>query len=294
MACAELSRGLQSLSVTRLDVGEVIRKAIDPLGVAQRVADQALALIAPAEGVLVGLTVDHQELRYVCGAGTLTGYVNKRIALDRGLVGQSIRSGRTLIAHDTETDERVNREVTRAFEIRSVVTVPLRRGGQSMGVVSVAASNPGAFQPPDVALLSELADFISAVIWAAAEFRGVTSRLATAAGSIGGAVESFVVNVLDPDGATTAAERAAVEAVLEAHTYTLVAQPIFDLERESVFAVETLARFAGDPPLPPDVWIARAHRTGLGTELELALIEAALAHLPTIAPCSRSTPGPRS
>jgi EAL domain-containing protein (putative c-di-GMP-specific phosphodiesterase class I) len=268
----------------QVDVGEVIRRAIDPLAVAQRVADQALALIGPAEGVLVGLVAEGQMLRYVCGAGTLSGFVGNRVALDGGLAGRAIRSGRTLIAHDTEADDRVNRDTARTFGVRSTVCVPLRRGGEPLGVVSVCSASPHAFHPPDVALLGELADFVSAVIWAAADFRGVTARLATAASSIGGAVETFVVGVLDPAGATTAAERAAVERMLYRSDFSLVFQPIFDLEDESLLALEALARFAGDPPERPDVWIARAHRAGLGVEVELALIEAAVAHLDHLAP----------
>ena len=263
----------------QVDVGEVIRRAIDPLQVAQRVADQALALIVPAEGVLVGLTADANMLRYVCAAGSLGPFVGERVRLDRGLAGLAIRTGRTLISHDTEADDRVNIDTARAFGIRSTVVVPLRRGVEPLGVVSVCSTQARAFHPPDVALLSELADFISAVIWAAADFRGVTARLATAAGSIGGAVEAFVVNVLDPVGATVAAERAQVERLLRTRAFAPILQPIFDLDDERLFAVESLTRFAGDPPVPPDAWLARAHRAGLGVELELALIEAALAQI---------------
>ena len=48
-------------------------------------------------------------------------------------------------------------------------------------------------------------------------------------------------------------------------------------------AVEALARFAADPPAPPDVWFATADRVGRGVELELLAIKThmvAAAHLP--------------
>ena len=44
-------------------------------------------------------------------------------------------------------------------------------------------------------------------------------------------------------------------------------------------AAEALARFGEEGSPPPDVWFALAHRVGLGVELELALIEAALAEI---------------
>lgn len=57
----------------------------------------------------------------------------------------------------------------------------------------------------------------------------------------------------------------------------MVFQPIYALDDGRLLAVEALARFHGQPPAPPDVWFAHAAQVGLGCELELAAIEAALA-----------------
>jgi EAL domain-containing protein (putative c-di-GMP-specific phosphodiesterase class I) len=267
------------MAVEQVDLGDVIRRAVDPLEIAQRVADEALAMIEPAEGVLVGLISDGRVLRYVCGAGTMAGNVGTRMALAGSLSGQAIHSGRTLVTHDAPDDPRVNEELTRAFAVRSAICVPLLHEGERLGILDVSSSQPHAFCPRDVALLSELADFIGAAIATAAAFRRVTSRLATAASTVGGAAEAFVGNVLDPGGAVIAAERAQVERVLRARSFTLVFQPIYGLDDHGLLGVEALARITAEPHAPPDVWLARAGRVGLGVELELALVEAATRHL---------------
>ena len=275
----------------------LIRRAIDPLQLMQRVADQALAMIGPADGVLVGLLIDDSSLRYVCGAGYLHHFVGEPLALEGSLSGEAIRTRTTLLTGDTETDERVNRHATRAFKVRSSVCVPLGRDEQPVGILNVSSAAPNAFAEQHVEMLSGLADFISSVIGAAAEFMAITARsLGARRPSLSErahlrrealleyseAAGRFVVNVLDPAGARRLDERARIEAILEQHSYRVVFQPILDLRDGNALAAEALARFGEEGSPPPDAWFAQAHRVGLGIELELALIEAALAQLPRL------------
>ena len=60
---------------------------------------------------------------------------------------------------------------------------------------------------------------------------------------------------------------------------TIVHQPIFDLGRGELVAVEALSRFAAEPLQPPDVWFAHAWAAGVGRDLEMAAAELALADL---------------
>ncbi len=264
----------------------LIRRAIDPLALMQRVADQALAMIEAADGVLVGLVIDDRSLRYACGAGYLNCFVGEALALEGSLSGLAIRSRRTLRTGDSESDPRVNRVATRAFNVRSSVCVPLGLGEQPVGVLNVSSARLEAFAEHDVQMLSGLADFISTVIGAASEFMAITARLldgrrrpAAGAAADAEAAGRFVVNVLDPEAGRTHDERARIERILEQADYSLVFQPIFDLARGQVFGLEALARFGGEGCPPPDVWFEQAHGVGLGVELEVALFEAAIARL---------------
>jgi PAS domain S-box-containing protein len=67
-----------------------------------------------------------------------------------------------------------------------------------------------------------------------------------------------------------------VEAVLEASSFHPVFQAIVDLASGRVVGVEALTRFTAEPAQGPDKWFALAHVTGLGVELELATLAAAL------------------
>jgi EAL domain-containing protein (putative c-di-GMP-specific phosphodiesterase class I) len=69
---------------------------------------------------------------------------------------------------------------------------------------------------------------------------------------------------------------ATIRAVIERGP-NMVFQPIIDLESGRQVGVEALARF--DPTRSPDRWFAEATALGLGTELEVAAVDAALQHL---------------
>ena len=57
----------------------------------------------------------------------------------------------------------------------------------------------------------------------------------------------------------------------------MVFQPIIELESGRIVGVESLARFDADPARTPDRWFAEAWEVGLGVELELAAVRAAIA-----------------
>jgi EAL domain-containing protein (putative c-di-GMP-specific phosphodiesterase class I) len=67
-----------------------------------------------------------------------------------------------------------------------------------------------------------------------------------------------------------------VRAVLAQDRFHPVFQPIYSLADGRLVTVEALTRFTVEPVRPPDVWFAEAHAVGLGIELELAALRAAL------------------
>lgn len=68
----------------------------------------------------------------------------------------------------------------------------------------------------------------------------------------------------------------ALRAVLDGRRFHPVFQPMYSLSDGRLVAVEALTRFDVEPALTPDVWFARAARAGMGAELEIAAIDAAL------------------
>ena len=277
-----------------------IRRAVDPLALMQRVADQAFAALEGADEVLVGLLVGDGSLGYVCAAGRTAERVGQAIALENSLSGQALREGRTLVAGDTETDPRADREASPQRGIRSMVSVPLIRGNAALGVLSAGSRRPHAFEPREVVLLAALAEFITAVVGAARDFSRVTSRLAGEARAgdlratdLGDPADEeprlagsglFAPSTPDSEDDRDAAARAWVEQIVAARDFSLVFQPIFDLEDGSMLAAEALVRFSAWGSKTPAAVIALAHRVGLGIELEVAIAQAALAHLAELPP----------
>ena len=65
---------------------------------------------------------------------------------------------------------------------------------------------------------------------------------------------------------------------------SMVFQRIVDLRAGKIVGYEALARFAGEPSRPPDVWFREAAEVGLGLELERLAVCRALERLPSLAP----------
>jgi EAL domain-containing protein (putative c-di-GMP-specific phosphodiesterase class I) len=73
-----------------------------------------------------------------------------------------------------------------------------------------------------------------------------------------------------------------IERVLRGDGPTMVFQAIAELASGEVVGAEALARFAGEPRRSPDVWFGEAEEVGLGVELELAAVRAAVARFPEL------------
>lgn len=71
-----------------------------------------------------------------------------------------------------------------------------------------------------------------------------------------------------------------IEQVLTGATsMCMVFQPIVDLSDRSTVGLEALSRFGGEPMRSPDLWFGEAASVGLGTELEMKAVRAAIAQV---------------
>jgi EAL domain-containing protein (putative c-di-GMP-specific phosphodiesterase class I)/AmiR/NasT family two-component response regulator len=92
------------------------------------------------------------------------------------------------------------------------------------------------------------------------------------------------------EAATRAAEeqhrrrRDRIQHVLDHDAIEMVFQPVADLLVGTIRGVEALARFRSADDRPPDAWFAEATAVGLGVELEMAAVEAALRRIPDLPP----------
>ncbi len=69
-----------------------------------------------------------------------------------------------------------------------------------------------------------------------------------------------------------------IRDIIQNSAFRIVFQPIMDLREWCVVGVEALSRFQTEPSRSPYVWFQEADEVGLGPDLELAALEAAVAH----------------
>ncbi|WP_191965858.1 MULTISPECIES: GAF domain-containing protein [Haloferax] len=105
----------------------------------------------------------------VAMAGTGTSYVENMVvetdggAQSRGPIGRVLRSGRPQATADIETDPSFEPWRDDALEhgLRSSLSVPLTRGDEEWGVLTVYAERPNVFDGPERELLVELSNDIA-------------------------------------------------------------------------------------------------------------------------------------
>jgi EAL domain-containing protein (putative c-di-GMP-specific phosphodiesterase class I) len=70
-----------------------------------------------------------------------------------------------------------------------------------------------------------------------------------------------------------------IEKMLVGDEMSLVFQPIVEVSTRSVVGMEALSRFAAEPLRSPDLWFIEASSVGLGPELEMKAVSAAVEEL---------------
>lgn len=238
----------------------------DPWGV-----DEASGTVATGIGRMLELVREHLDMD-VAFVSEFVGpdWVLRYISSDDARVGPGYRhplqhtyckritDGRLdCVVPDAAADpELAGLEVTRALSIGAYVGVPIvLSDGSLYGTFCSYRRTPDpTLTARDAKFLSLIASLFSERLEADREAQG--QRLA---------------------------ELARIQAALDLGPPRLVFQPIVDLRTWRVWAVEALSRFDTEPDRPPDDWFAEAHRVGLGVDLELRSVAAALGHLPQLA-----------
>lgn len=96
----------------------------------------------------------------------------------------------------------------------------------------------------------------------------------------------FVGKILERELAEEAVKdevKTRLRAMMDEQKFTVVFQPIFDIETNTLVGHEALTRFLAEPLRSPDLWFIEASQVGMQEELELTVIRKALeglAHFP--------------
>jgi len=123
------------------------------------------------------------EMKAIAGEFVRLFPPNHRVPLNQGMVGWVGQHGRRLLADDVTHEPHYINFYPDLIPTRSELSVPLRSGDQTVGVLDVQSPERGAFDENDVKVMETLADQIAVAIAnaqlyeEAQEARKVTSKL---------------------------------------------------------------------------------------------------------------------
>ena len=158
---------------------ELAAVGLDHKAVMQRIADRTRELTAGTAAAVRLLDGD----ALVCGAtsGAPEAKTPHRLPLGNNLAGHAMRSGRSLLCLDTQTDERVDSALAASRGIRSIIAVPLLHAGEPVGLLLLYGDEPAAFGERDVIMMELLSVVLSAALAHAAEFEAKRDQVAALA-----------------------------------------------------------------------------------------------------------------
>ena len=120
------------------DIAATLVDHIDPAGLLQEILQQAMTVMQAASASLSLMDEDDQDflcIRY--GAGIDADRIGVRVRRTDGLIGEVWRTGETRIIHDYQAWEKRIAD-PRLDRITTVLSAPIRAGGQIIGVLQLA------------------------------------------------------------------------------------------------------------------------------------------------------------
>lgn len=115
---------------------------------------------------------DGDDVVYRAASGsTVEGKIGLRLPMLGSLSGRCIQEGEPQLCHDSEIDERVDREACRSTSVRSMVVVPIPFEGSNAGVLKVFSDEANAFDTDDVLTIQLLIAPIAFALASAAQIR---------------------------------------------------------------------------------------------------------------------------
>jgi len=132
------------------------------------IAGRALGLV-DADGAAVEMA-EGDEMVYRATAGMAEGSLGLRLKRSQSLSGLCVAQGEALCSDDALDDPRVDRAACARLGLRSMLVVPLRHHGVTVGVLKAMSRQPGHFDDKHVTLLSMVSDLVAASMYFATRY----------------------------------------------------------------------------------------------------------------------------
>ena len=117
-----------------------------------------------SDGAAIELA-EKNDMVYRAASGKAESFLGLRLARGTSISGLCITLKQSLNCRDTETDDRVNRQATRALGIRSMIVMPLYHDNIAVGVLKVMSDTPDHYNAEDTEVLNLLSDVIASAMY---------------------------------------------------------------------------------------------------------------------------------
>jgi PAS domain S-box-containing protein len=117
-------------------------------------------------------------------------------ALDEGLPGLAIQSGRVILSGDLGAELDHMTELERGWldlGLRAALIAPVRRGGDVLGALCFAARGPAPYTPDDIQVASLMAAGLSAALETSRAYQALADERSTLAAVVGSMQDAVVV-----------------------------------------------------------------------------------------------------
>ncbi len=142
---------------------ELAKLGLDLGGVMQYIVEETLTLLN-AEGAAIELA-EQGQMVYRAAAGIARPQLGLRLKIDQSLSGLCVMNGESLLCTDSEQDERVDAEACQRVGLRSMIVIPLKHRGITVGALKAISVEPNKFTHVDMSLLEMLTDVVAAAMY---------------------------------------------------------------------------------------------------------------------------------
>ncbi len=147
---------------------EIAKLGLDLGGVMHYVVDQTLELIS-ADGAAIELAEDG-DMVYRAVSGIAQPQFGLRLKIGNSLTGQCVITGQPLSCDDSETDPHVDRLACQKVGLRSMIVMPLKHRGVTVGVLKAMSAQPNSFNDDDMELLGMMTEVVAAAMFFAVKY----------------------------------------------------------------------------------------------------------------------------
>jgi TonB family protein len=142
---------------------EIIASNLDPQAALDMLADR-LVRLTRAAGAAIAWSDGSRGNDVICQASSGNSpAVGTQLDVGSSITGECYRTGNIVSVPDAQKDTRLDVELCRELDLRSLLIVPVTTGNEVIGVVEVFSPVAGNFDGGDILLLGSVAEIIAEV-----------------------------------------------------------------------------------------------------------------------------------